>query len=369
MKHTLPVIAAAALLFSTACAPRNVQTSAGTAAPESSVKSSSGWYYFSDTGIHPVANPSEIPARTFRPWTEAVRVSDAAVINAAPSLLINRLGVMTSGSGSGTPALHTDSLFSGTTAAGLVRTDDGIAIRVYRNSFFADDSAGAGSAGNGACLAGYDPSTGRFSVILNASDLGLPADAQCVALDRIGSMWYASFKFDNQGKVDFTYLEFEAFPKRDAASGAFDLSGIRHIGKDVYQRSVTPQSISDAPDQLKSILEGLPAGTACNLRVYSRSVKAAQTFIRSGEGTPVDGTAFVSDDRTAVLFADGTFYYRADNSSGKINILKLPALSSGYVYTNFVLAGKTLIAAWEEQRFFETGRAGLLETALPDAVY
>jgi len=370
MKRTFPLFAAFIILLSAGCAHKNAGTTTGmtgngtnpTTQATAPIAQGAGWYYFSTEGIHPAKNPSEIPSRAFLPWTEAVRVSDIAIVNNVPSLLINKLGLMTCGSDNGVPALHTDPLFSASTAAGIYQTETGTEIRLYRNSFFSESDA---SAGTGICMANYDFNTGKFSVSMTSSDFGLDASSQCVSLDRIGSMWYAAFKLEKAGKVDFTYLEFDAFPKKNDSS-AFDLSGIRKISSESFQKSVAPFSWKDAPQQLISILSGLPETTAFNLKVYSPSARSTQTYVRPGDGTPVDGYAYVTDKLTAVLFSDGTFYYAGDKTGGKTQISKLPALSAGYVYTNFVISGKSLLTSWEEQRFFETGRAGLLVTTLPD---
>lgn len=324
------------------------------------------WFYFSENGIHRVSSPSEIPSTPFKPWTEAIRVSDAAIINSSPVLLINHLGIMTSGSAGSPPALHKDSLFFGNTAAGLYRTDQGTAIRFYRNSFFSESKPKNYSS---PCLALYDSVAGTFSPLLKSEDFGLDDSNQCVALDRIGSRWYASFKSETPNKVIFTYLEFEDFPKLEENSPTFIHSESRKISSETYQESVRPFPLSRAPEQLIELLSAIPESTSVNIKLYSRSTKSIQSYTRKGDTSPVEGSAFVSEDRTAVLFSDGTFLYRPDNSSSNRMILKLPTLSSGYVYTNFVLSGKTLLAAWEEQRFFETGRAGLLENPLPNEVY
>ncbi len=363
MKRILLLTAIACAVLSSGCTGRSAPgTGTADTAPEAKTEQkSSGWYYFSDSGIHSAANPSDIPPRTFKPWTEAVRVADAAIISNAPSLLINRLGLLTAAPGSSAFALKSDSLFTSATAGGLYRTDYGAAVRMYRNSFFSDSA----SSGSGPCLALYDESKQSFAAGLNARDLGLGESAQCVALDRIGSVWYASFKNETGGKVDFTYLEFPSFPLRNPETGTYDLSGVRRISSDAYQRSVAPFGWKNAPDQLKELLIQIPDTTGLSIRVYSRSAKSTQVYVRASEAQAVEGTAFVSDDKTAALFADGTFYYKADNSSAKIGVLKLPQLATGYVYTWFVLTEKTLLAAWEEQRFFETGRTGLFETPLP----
>jgi hypothetical protein len=379
MKHIIPLIAAAVFLFYSGCSSKQQQTNPGNKSetgqtegrPDSST-AEAAWFYFSAAGIHSVQSPKDIPAVTFVPWTEAVRVSDSAIVNKVPSFLINRLGLMTSGSGTEPPALHTDpDFFSSATAAAIYNTGSETGIRMYRNTFFpdADGKQAADQTANGLFMATFDSTNGHFSALMTAKDLGLNEKAQCVALDRIGSMWYAAFKYESDSKVQFSYIEFESFPAKDPSTGNYTLSGQRQITRDSYQKSVAPFSFADAPDSLKSVLATLPAGTAVNLRLYSPSFKSAQNYTRPGDGTPVDATAFVSDDRTAVLFADGTFYYRSDNQIDKTSVIRLPPLANGYVYTNFILTDKSLLAAWEERRFYETGRAGLLEISLPDAVY
>lgn len=372
MNKHFPIFVAILLLASFSCKSRTTSqiqpdvSANETEKSEMSKESSSRWFYFTENGIHKVSSPSEIPSTPFKPWTEAIRVSDVAIINSSPVLLINHLGIMTSGSAGAPPALHKDSMFTGHTAAGLYRTEQGTAIRLYQNSFFSESKTNTYSS---PCLALYDSIAGTFSPLLRAEDFGLDNTNQCVALDRIGSRWYASFKSETTSKVEFTYLEFEDFPKFEDNSSTLVHSGARKISSETYQESVRPFPLSRAPEQLLELLSAIPESTSVNIKLYSRSTKSVQKYTREGNTVPVDGNAFVSEDRTAVLFSDGTFLFRPDNSSSNRTILKLPSLSSGYVYTTFVLSGKTLLAAWEEQRFFETGRAGLLENPLPNAVY
>lgn len=372
MKHFFPLIAVFVLVLSAGCARHDT---AASQANQVEVPQGSGWYYFSDTGIHSAVDPSEIPARVFVPWTQAVRVSDAAIVNGTPALLINHLGLMTTTNGTTASALHTDpAFFSSATAGGVYSTGSGTAIRLYRNTFFADDkkaddSAANASDGSGTFLAAFDPDSGKFAPLLSAEDMGLPAEAQCVALDRIGSMWYASFKSEQNSKVEFTYLEFPALPSKKKSGSQADLSGIRKIPSADYQQSVTPFPFADAPDALKNLLSGIPESTAFNLRVRTETAPSAENYARAGNGNPVDGYAWLAENRAAALFADGTFYLKEGTDAEPCKVLHLPPLSRGYVYTHFIMAGKKMIAAWEEQRFYETGRAGLLEITIPDAVY
>ncbi len=320
------------------------------------------WYWFSDSGIHKADSPANIPGRNFVPWTEAVRVADTAIVDGTPSFLINHLGVLAAGASGAT--VRTDpARFPNHSAGGFYRTENGMAIRLYRDSLFAEDTK------SGIALAGYDPADGTFTDLLYAADLGLPSQAQCVALDRIGSRWYAAFKDEKNGKVNFDYLEFPAFPARNPETGAYDLSAFRKLDASAYQDSVAPFAWSVAPEQLRTLLAAIPDEAALSVRVHSRSARAPQTYVREGSGDPLACRAWLTDDTASALFADGTFYFRADNSTDTVKSLRLPALSRGYVYGEYAIVGKKLVASWEEQRFYETGRAGFLEITLPDALY
>ncbi len=138
---------------------------------------------------------------------------------------------------------------------------------------------------------------------------------------------------------------------------------------DAFQKAVSPAPVADAPDGVRNILGKLPDTLVYAVKLYSDGTRSTQTYARRGEGTPLEGTAFVSASSTAVLFSDGTFYYGPNAAEGDVKTIQLPALSRGYVYTSFLVSGKSLIAAWEEQRFFETGRTGILVTRIPDGVY
>ncbi len=362
MSRILPLLLTLVMVFS-GCAKNGSapSESAKTASPEAESRGSA-WYWFSDSGIHMAPSPADIPGRAFVPWTEAVRVADVAVIDGVPSFLINRIGVLAISDSKG--GVRTDpDRFAKLTAGGFYRTENGTAVRLYRNSFFAEDTK------SGLFMALYEGSSGAFSDLLYAADFGLPPQAQCVALDRVGTMWYAAFKSEKAGKVDFAYLEFPAFPGRNPETGAYDLSKFRKLETAAYQDSVAPFGWSQAPDQLRSLLSALPQETSISVRARSRADRSPQSYVREGTGDPLLAKAWLSDDATSVLFADGTFYFRPDNSMDTVKTLRLPALSAGYVYGDFVLVGRRLIVAWEEQRFFETGRAGLYEISLPEGLF
>ncbi len=370
MKNLLACLLFASCLVVTSCAAKSGETlpvtqdhRSATPAPESA--NQPVWYWFSAQGIHSTRTPSDIPFRPFQPWTEAIRVSDSAQVDGNPVLLINRLGILSGNPQS--PALHREpELFARGTAAALYRLDTGTAVRLYSQSIFSRSQQSS------VVLARYAPDTGRITEWISAADFGLSEQAQCVAMDRIGSMWYAAFKEDIGGRVEFTYLEFERFPTSDTEDGnknALPSPSYRRIEAQVYQQAVSPFSWSQMPSVLRDLLSEIPDTMPLSVRVRSEDRSSAQTYVRDGEGTPLEASAWITDARISALFADGTLMTREGSSGARTARVKLPPLSDGYVYTNFVLSGKTLLASWEEQRFFETGRAGLLEIHLPDTVY
>lgn len=370
MKNLLACLLFASFLVATSCAAKSGETPPVTgdqrvATPAAQAANQPVWYWFSAQGIHSTRTPSDIPFSPFQPWTEAIRVSDTAQVNGKPILLINRLGILSGNPQS--PALHRESeLFARGTAAALYRQDSVTAIRLYSQSIFSR------SPQSSVVLARYAPDTGGITEWITAADFGLSDQAQCVALDRIGSMWYAAFKEDIGGRVEFTYLEFDGFPTTDPGDerkSPLSSPSYRRIEAQVYQQAVSPFSWSQTPSVLRDLLSEIPDTLPLSVRVRSEDRGSAQTYVRDGEGTPLEASAWITDNRISALFADGTFMTREDSTGARTARVRLPPLSDGYVYTNFVLSGKTLLAAWEEQRFFETGRAGLLEIHLPDTVY
>lgn len=348
------VTAIACIMLLTSCKPRTI-------IPESVNPETAGgnpWYYFSAQGIHAVPSPRSIPSRPFVPWTEAVRVSDVAILPDGPVFLINRLGVMAPGSAYIPPVLAgSHDFFAGQTAAGFVLTGKLVAIHLYRNSFFSQIATESGDD----YLISYSPVTASFSPLARTSNLGLPPESQCAGLEYAGDRWFAAFKVRQTNQVEFVYRSFTTLPPEQD----IDPAGSKSLEATDYQEAVMPRSFSLLPERVRSLLRAIPEDTPLSIRLYPAGIGTTRTYIRNGEGNYRDGYAFVNETDTAVLFSDGTLFMDKNG----IHTYKLPPLSGGYRYTGFLVSGTVLLAAWEEQRFYETGRAGILEIHLPDGVY
>lgn len=332
---------------------------------------SSGWYYLTEAGIHAAQSPADIPQASFKPWTESVRAVDMAYIDGRPAILVNRLGVMlgkTSQEGAIFHRLPRE--FADATAGGFVVQDGEYGVRLYRNETFYRNGGENGNAGGNAShtpdvipfLLRFGGQSGVFEPWLYARDLGASEIAHCVALDRVGPKWYASFKSETSSRVDFTYLEFDSLRIGESSVKP----AIRAIDADSWREAVRPFAFSELPSALAALFVSVPDDTALSIRARGLTEGFAAVWTREGEGQSLTVEAIVAKRQAAALFSDGTFIV-SNGSDAKA--FKLPKLSPGYAYGVFMITAGSLVAAWEEQRFFETGRTGLLEIALPEGIY
>ena len=133
---TLPVFLSCSQEEKTEELPPSVQ------APAAMPVQNSRWKYFDTSSdgsvqLKSVDAVSEIPAVQFKPWTEAVRVTDCGFNHEQAVFLINKCGVYpihSLQSGQPLPAKH--SLFSQTSAGDLYNVDGHYFIRIYQNPSF-----------------------------------------------------------------------------------------------------------------------------------------------------------------------------------------------------------------------------------------
>lgn len=355
MKPTIVINAALCILILSSCNNRQ------SAVPSTPAEPSSPWYYFDEDSVRSALDPAAIPFPGFQAWTEARRAASVGFMEGTPVLLVNKLGLIYPDSENGVRLVGDKTMFRERTSGSLHAWNGEVAVRLYRNSFFSSQTT------NGTEPFLVTVTEGSLLLRLYPADLGLAPEAQCVALDRVGSMWYAAFKQEKADRIDFTYLEFEYLPEMDKGGTVIRLPTIRRISADTWRTSISPFPVEQADRAIRDLVSLLPDNTALSLQVNRATGSGPVLYTRRGEEPALEGIALQDDGITALLFADGTFYYSQEGRSG-VRVLSLPKLSRGYVYGPFILSGNRLIAAWEERRFFETGRAGLLEADLSDVL-
>lgn len=341
------------------------------------------WFYFDDSGalLH-AENPAHIPAVKFKPWTEAVAVLDAGIAGGVPVLLVNKKGLVSpaffQAAADGAPEavyqdMATDGLFPSAdklaagTAISLVSENGGTYIRFYRNSVF----AGNGDAQPVALFSCGNPPFFPLKEASYAADFGVNRNAQFVSLAYSGAFsepWVTAFKsaLPDGGGFLFEYAAFPSLPVPDVSGSAG--AAPREISAGEFQSAVEKSADEPLPDAFAGFVALVPSAYGYSLTISGRGFPVSKTVASGKNASVLSGCGFLTDDTAAALFSDGTLYLSRLEKNARIRTVRLPALNRGYIYTSFVVSGDTVLAGWEERRFFETGRSGLLFVVLNQSV-
>ena len=115
------------------------------------------------------------------------------------------------------------------------------------------------------------------------------------------------------------------------------------------------------------VLEVKSAGGASSIK-YQNELPASTE-------TELNAKAIISQSWSAALFEDGTLFIEGALPGkhilrgGKPVAIRLPKLDQGYIYSDFVISGTSLYAAWEESDFYKIKRSGFLSVDLDSTLY
>ena len=334
------------------------------------------WRYFSsgDNGSVELKNAdavSEIPAASFKPWTEAVRVADLALNHGDAVFLINKCGLCP------IAGLQPDAqlpigheLFSRATAGELYTVEGRFFIRIYQNSIFLSHGTE-----NTHFLLRTDSSFKTYTPVADVTHLHLPKEAQCKSLEQVGDQWYANFKADNGTDISFFYVKcsnFALFTQDDA------YKHIEQLSAENFRAACEPPHYNRMSDMLKELADTIENSTDLYLKMFTEDSAHGRVFVKlvrnqtSGypsEKIPINAYAvqYTQTDGTqsaALLLPDGTLLVNI-NGSG-IRKTQLPSLPENFSYTAFAISDTNFIAAWEESAFYEIGRAGIFIAELSE---
>lgn len=334
------------------------------------------WYYFTRGGIEEVLLPQDAPQMIFRPWTECVRASGAATIADRSYFLINRAGLaVLPPSLDEEPTLKTDTLyFTDTTAGNLTAVAGNPVFHVYRNSFFNSKA----SENPLPFLIQYQSAADLFFPLLKVSDLGLSAQAETVHLWYDGSSWAASFKESTEERIKFTYLQFFSYEPIISLTGEATQEQLqtKELTKEAFEAVVCQYELYQSPIRLQELLAQIPSELALSVDFRSADGGTAINYWRGAEdATPYKAKAADGGSFIMAVFSDGTTYFSGALpkspvlNGGKPIAFRLPKLPQGFVYTDFTVSGSVLYCAWEEELFYQTGRAGMIAVDLAKVLY
>ncbi len=356
--------------------------------PQKETEKLQKWYYFvknnkGNLEIKQTSSINSIPKTDFLPWTESLRLVSVGLMYEKPILLINRGGIITVTDIKKNAEFESSEIFTTKTIDGFYKTDLGVLIRAYTDIIFSELPKNLNQSQN-YCVYRYNSLNKKLIPIIDTESLKLAKKAQLTKLV-YGKNWLASFKTDQNNKVDFNYIEFSNFEK--LKNGEF--SQMSH--EEFMDKTKTEKLISiDIKDFKKNIIENKHKNI--RLEVFKKEASNKIVYIKKEtkhtlniddelEDSTQDNDASLSEEekeitatacefntsvdnkyKKAILFSNGEFLYSKNGK--KWNKDTLPKLPKNFVYTYFVIYKGKIWAAWEEQNFFQVGRTGLLEKKL-----
>lgn len=350
---------------------------------ETSAKHS--WYYFANENFYKTENLSSVPAVSFKPWTEATRISAASVQNSDGTeipkgfAIVNRAGILCF-SGKNINFVQDKEIFANSTAGNLVFFDETPIFSVYKSTFFNNQKIPTNAMHT--FLVQLNTEQNICYPILTVENLGVPQTSEITDFTWDGQFWTCSVKDSGNGaeKIKFSYLTFQ--PKETLTSispaNANNSIFVTQTSVENFRKAMEVQNFSKAPERIKQLLASLSNSIQFVVTVHTAGGHSPRKFLHGNnlqESEKITSYAILSDTWAACLFSDGTLFMNGalfENrilKHGKTIGIKLPKLPAGFSYGNFLISGTNLYAAWEETSFFKTARSGFICVDLNEILY
>ncbi len=375
------------LLFCS-CKKKQPQIAVPNAISVEITKTNHAWYYFSNIGYHLVDRPQNAPNLAPKPWTESIRISSAnndvctQNTDTKAFAIVNRLGILSFNEENIFLAQDT-SLFSDRTAGNLVFMNNIPVFSVYKSAFFNDTILNPDYKKDNSShlfLLQFDPVARVSYPILNCNNLTDKANSEITDFYWNGLEWCCSIKTISDTKNEFSYIRFKPLIPLLALSPSTTENkiDIQETDADFFRNCRTHYDYQNAPDRIKKLLSGFDSTLPFIVEVKTAggsSPRIYENSVPDKKEKDLNAKAILTASWSAALFEDGTLFLEGSLPgkhilrSGKTVAIRLPKLPVGFKYTDFVISGTTLYAAWEESSFYETGRAGFLQVNLDRTLY
>lgn len=345
------------------------------------------WYYFTDNGFAIIDKPQNTPFTPSLPWTEAKRISSAntSIEENGDTLkgfaVVNRLGILCFENDKIT--LSKDNyIFEDRTADNLIFIEGSPVYSVYKSSFFNETTKDQNYQNDDSkhlFLIQYDANSKISYPLINCSNLIEDKNSEVTDFFWNGDQWICSLKTISPSRTTFKYVQWTNLVPilsltPESADGNLE---IRNIDFDTYKNHHRIMDYKEAPERIRSLLENFADKQSFTLDIKTAggfSIKKYENIVENSEFT-LSAKGLLSPCWSGVLFQDGTFYLEGALPGkyilrmGKPIALRLPKLPSGYFYTDFIISGTTLYAAWEQTEFYKTSKSGFISIDLNKVIY
>ena len=345
-----------------------------------SKKTDHAWYYFTQDGFAKTDSPSNSPFAGSLPYTEAIRISSANNTFA----VVNRLGMLCF-DGKNISIAKDISVFSERTAGNLVFMNNKPVFSVYKSSFFNDTISSTEYKKDASAhlfLVQFDPESNISYPLINCSNLSNDTNCEVTDFYWDGTTWFCCLKSlePAKEKTSFSYIKFTpSVPLLSITpvSAANQIS-IEECSVNEFRDVMRVKDYSEAPERIKKMLQGFSKEIPFSLEVKSEGGVSPRIYENLPQGVieqELNAKAIISQSWSAALFQDGTLYIEGALPGkhilrgGKAVAIRLPKLPEGYIYSDFLISGTMLYAAWEETDFYKVRRSGFLSVDLDSTLY
>ena len=345
------------------------------------------WYYFTENGFSPVEKPKFAPQCPSVPWTEAVRISSANSVNAKNGetqgyAVVNRLGIL-SFQNNKFDLSKDITLFSDKTAGNLVFYEDTPLFSVYKSTFFNDSIQNATYKNDNSLhlfLVQFDINTKISYPIINCNNITNEENSEVTDFYWDGKNWTCSIKSVSNYKNNFSYIQWKPnipllsiSPSNASASISVEESNVEK-----FRELKAQKDFEQAPERIKKLLAGFSNSKSFSVELKNIggiSPRNYQNQVATFKEKELKAKGILSESWSCILFEDGTLFIEGALPGkhilreGKPVAIRLPKLPGGFVYSDFVISGSTLYAAWEETDFYSIKRSGFLVVDLDKTLY
>lgn len=353
------------------------------------IKPAHKWYYFSSNGFTQIDKPQNAPAQGLLPYTEALRISAANNANDDDSgnkafAVVNRLGMLCF-EGQNISLAKDVSVFTDRTAENLVFVNNTPVFSVYKSSFFNNSISlpeYKQDSSQHFFLVQFDDEAKITYPLINCNNLIKEGISEVVDYVWDGEKWLCCVKSASEisGKTDFSYIKFTpAVPLLSLSPVVADENlVVSEISVSEYRRVLEVNKYEKAPERIRKMLAGFSSTIPFEIEVKSAggsSPRIYENTIADSKEQVLKAKAIISQSWSCALFEDGTLFLEGALPGkhilrgGKPIAIRLPKLEPGFVYSDFVISGTTLYAAWEETDFYKTNRSGFISVDLDSTLY
>jgi hypothetical protein len=326
-----------------------------------------GWYQLQAGSFQKPGKPGDGLAVSFRPWTVQGRVADVAFLDGTLYCGINGAGLAgITLDAAGTPSFtyHLDSLiFAHRTVTTLIprpaaqgSAASALTVHLYYNALL-NDTPPQDLTLTGISLVNWLPAKADFSFLIPPFQKKNP-DWEAVGFAPLTAGEYElEWKFTSAGETRFAYTRFNADSL--AESGVTREAYLDALGVPAISGDGVPADLAAFFGQCRDALGPSPSGTALLFTVRTASGAVRRSF-RSAPQSDAAVLIPVFEETGArwALLPGGKVL--GVPATGARRTVELPALPRGFRYTDLAKSGSFLVVPWEETRFTDVGRAGIL---------